>query len=251
MDRSSIGRFLARHGRLAIIVASSTVAVAALATPTTGAGASAAHRTQTSTVSASAVPAKSAPLSAWKAWAASQRATTQSTNWVKQFSNSQCKVTHVGIRAVTSNGLYGVPKGIVTDEVAIAGSCANSSPTIKGIVDSTNCPVQTDGNAAWASGGVVCVGTATVAGVANYMAASYTRTAGGSSFGHAELGVDYNGCGPGDLVANGKPEVAVTTGSFSAVLWGPRIGTNRFSATWWQDNLGGDYAYFGSACGVY
>ena len=174
------------------------------------------------------------------------------TNWVKALSTSQCRVQHVAVRSFTSNGSVGVPRGIVTDYVAVIGHCAGAASTARGTFDSMDCPVQDAGSAAVANGGAVCVGSATVAGNPNFVAASYVRTAGGSSFGHAELGVSYaSPCSPGALVTNGKPEMAVTTGSFSAVLWGPHINANRFSATWWQDNTGGDYSYFGSACGVY
>jgi hypothetical protein len=111
--------------------------------------------------------------------------------------------------------------------------------------------VQDVGTSASVTGGTACVGTATDGGNSNYVAASYLRTATTSSFGHAELGTVSGSCGAGTLVANESPEVTVSTNQYAAIIWGPRSGSSTWSSTWWQDNGGGSYSDFGSACGTY
>jgi hypothetical protein len=95
------------------------------------------------------------------------------------------------------------------------------------------------------------VGTDTVNGNVNYMAASYLRTASTSSFGHVELGTTGSTCTTGTKVANELPEATLTTGEYGAVIWGPSSSSYTWSSTWWQDNGAGVYSDFGTVCGTY
>jgi len=98
--------------------------------------------------------------------------------------------------------------------------------------------------------GEACVGTAKVNGNSNYMAAAYTYTATGSTYGHVELG-RTSSCASGTTVANESPEVTLSTNQWGEIIWGPKSGSATWSSTWWQDNGGGNYTDFGSVCGYY
>ena len=213
------------------------------------AGALSNHESSISAVSFPTPPASTASLAAWKTWSVSQRSIFSKINWVRELSNSSCHVSTATISPSISRGVAGVPKGIVTDEVTVTGTCSNVVSTPITANATSRCPVQTYGTPASAVGGSVCVGVYNSSGI-NYVAASYVRTATGSTYGHNELGLQGDTCAPGFLVANSHPETTVSTGNYSAVVWGPQLSSDQWTSTWWRDS-NGVYLASGTACGSY
>jgi hypothetical protein len=196
-------------------------------------------------------PAPGATTNAWDSWAAQQRQAMQSTDWSEVLSTSECQVIQAAIDPITSTGLDGIPAGVVTDAVSGVSSCGANSAAGVIPLTSTDCPVQNDYNDGDITGGVACIGTATVGGNVNYMGASYYRTASSSTFGHTQLGVPTSGCNSSGALADQSPEVTLDQYDAGFVVWGPRDGSDTWSSTWWQDNGGGNYTDFGSVCGMY
>ncbi len=115
---------------------------------------------------------------------------------------------------------------------------------------STYCPAMTYYTYGNVYAGVGCVGTFSFGGN-SYVAASYTLTVSGSTYGHTELGTTSGSCGAGSAVANESPEVLLTQNTYGEVIWGPLTVSASWSSTWWQDNGGGSFSSFGSVCGYY
>lgn len=218
------------------------------------AGALSSHEVAPAQVAIPTAPAATASLATWQAWSIKEQAVMSKINWARQMSNSTCQVQHTTVTKNVSSGNAGIPAGIITDQINLFGTCSlESSKSPVTSLSSRNCPVQSYGSAANVDGGVACVGVYSTDGT-NYMASSYVRTAGGSTYGHPELGALSpwaSNCYSGATLANGHPEVNVPTGSYSAVVWGPKLSSGNWAATWWQDNQDGTYSNFGSSCGSF
>jgi hypothetical protein len=196
-------------------------------------------------------------MSTWESWAAAQRTAMAETNWGLFAKSHSCTLVTFNLDEVVSNGINmtDIPAGIVVDAVSLIGRCGGSAPptgTTGASPDiSSYCPNMTYCNYGSIKDGVAAVGTATVNGTPNFMAAAYTYTnSSGHTFGHAELGKGST-CSVGTLVANESPEVTLYTGQYGEVIWGPRNFSNVWSSTWWQDTGGGHYTKFGTVCGYY
>ncbi len=218
-----------------------------------------------------AMPAQNAPIGVWQKWAEIQRALMQATNWKQVLVAPGCTVSKLNLNMVVSKGGY-IPAGIGTDAVSVTGKCStqvtpstspspvsatsktDAKPSSSTLASSSSpyCPYMDSYSPANVTSGVACVGTTTVNGNPNYMAAAYTFTASsGSSYGHADLGTTSGSCIAENLIASETPEQTLTPYSFGEVIWGPRSFTAEWTSTWWQDNGGGNYTDFGTACGSY
>ena len=203
-------------------------------------------------------PSPRSSMAVWQAWAAQQRSVFQQANWSGAFASSGCTPGPITVNPVVSEGAAGIPKGIVTDAVSIpfrcSGSASPSSGTNNTVQPSTSlqssdyCPAMGSYTLGAVYDGYGCVGTYG----SNDMAAAYTYTlSSGSTYGHVELGQVSGLCGPGSLVADFSPEETLDPGYGQEVVWGPMSASADWSSTWWQDNGGGNYSDFGSACGTY
>jgi len=71
-------------------------------------------------------PGPGATLAQWQAYAAQQRATVQSVNWLTAVSSPGCTVTSATVAPIDGTA-PGVPVGVVTDGVVIEGQCGVAS----------------------------------------------------------------------------------------------------------------------------
>ena len=72
-------------------------------------------------------PGTGATLAQWQAYAAKQRATVQSVNWLTAVSSPGCTVTSATVAPIDGTA-PGVPLGVVTDGVVIEGRCGAAPP---------------------------------------------------------------------------------------------------------------------------
>ena len=166
-----------------------------------------------------------------------------------------CTNTSGSLEPVVSTGAGGIPAGIVTDALVLVGSCTTRATNSQATGEispaiSSYCPNMDGCNYGSATNGVVAVGTATVNGNVNYMAAAYTYTASGSGYtAHTELGTVSSGCATGSLVASSS-SASLSTGQYVELLWGPRNGSNTWSSTGWH-YTGSGYQDLGTVCGMW
>lgn len=246
---------LKRKARRTIAIASTIAALAMFSSlPTLESAVAASPQADTSVVPA--MPAANAPLSDWQTWASLQRQAIESANPSSLVHNSAgCATTVVTVLPVVSTGAGGIPAGIVTDALSVVGTCGSgtSGSAATGGVSpaiSQYCPNMDGCNYAGATNGEVAVGTATVNGNVNYMAAAYTYTASGSGYtAHSELGTVASGCSTGSLVAN-STSASLSTNQYVEVLWGPRNGSATWTSTGWHYN-GSSYQDLGTVCGMW
>ena len=131
-------------------------------------------------------PPPSAPLSAWQAWAAEQRASMTATlNLLTSSSLAPgCSLQSAQAEPVTSDGRYGIPSGIVFNvgvltldcSRALAAATTGPAPTAGATPDTTECPIQSSGDYASAVAGWVCIGVYSQNN--SDLAASYVNTSG-------------------------------------------------------------------------
>ena len=246
--------FKRKTGR--VIATASAIAVLAVFSALPTLGSAGAAPTQTGPVTMPAMPAASAPLSDWQVWASLQRQAIESVNpSTLVHDSSGCSVTAVSVLPTVSTGAGGIPAGIVTDALSVVGTCGAGTPgsaPSNGVSPAISqyCPNMDGCNYGGATNGEVAVGTATVNGNSNYMAAAYTYTASGSGYSaHSELGTVASGCSTGSLVANSS-SASLATNQYVEVLWGPRNASATWSSTGWHYN-GSGYQDLGTVCGMW
>ena len=83
-------------------------------------------RSSTPTRLSLSAPGPGATLAQWQAYAAQQRATVQSVNWLTAVSSPGCTVTSATVAPIDGTA-PGVPVGVVTDGVVIEGQCGVAS----------------------------------------------------------------------------------------------------------------------------
>jgi hypothetical protein len=98
------------------------------------------------------------------------------------------------------------------------------------------------------TGGYECVGTATVGGNPNYVAAVYTYQGSSSVTGHGELGEVGSGCSPGTAVVNGST-TTLQPNTYEEEFY-LRGVSEIWTATWWQ-GASSPYSNWGTVCGQY
>lgn len=252
--QGGVGRKKLLAAAVALLVA--TAPVALFASSATAAAASAA--------TIPPPPPPGASTSTWQQWASEQRAGIENTNWRTALRQRGCSIASVSIVATTSTGGTPIPAGITTDSVSLTGSCMSSaaSTTSSNAAPQTSttpataayCPYMTYYNYGAITDGVACVGTATVNGNPNYMAAAYTYMSGGSNTGHTELGDNPggSGCSTGAYIADAS-ESTLTYGQYNEVVWGPRDFSATWTSTWWWDSNppSGPWYSYGTVCGNY
>ena len=244
-----------RKSRHPFVIASAVAMLAVFSSLPTFESAGAAS-SQTGPIVVPAMPAAGAPLSDWQAWASLQRQSIESVNPSTLVRGSTgCAVTAVTVLPTVSTGAGGIPAGIVTDALSVVGSCGTGTPgssPASGVSPAISqyCPNMDGCNYGGATNGEVAVGTATVNGNSNYMAAAYTYTASGSGYtAHSELGTVASGCSTGSLVANSS-SASLSTNQYVEVLWGPRNVSATWSSTGWHYN-GSGYQDLGTVCGMW
>ena len=209
-------------------------------------------------------PPPGASTSTWQQWASEQRAGIENTDWSAALRQRGCSISAVTIVPTTSTGRTPIPPGITTDSASLTGTCISSaasttSPnaapdTTANPATAAYCPYMTYDNYRAITDGVACVGTATVNGNPNYMAAAYTYMSDGSNTGHTELGDDTggSGCSTGSYIADAS-ESTLTYGQYNEVVWGPRDFSATWTSTWWWDSNppNGPWYSYGAVCGNY
>ena len=84
-------------------------------------------RSSTPTRLSLSAPGPGATLAQWQAYAAQQRATVQSVDWLTAVSSPGCTVTSATVAPIDGTA-PGVPAGVVTDGVVIEGRCGAAPP---------------------------------------------------------------------------------------------------------------------------
>jgi hypothetical protein len=224
-----------------LMAALSTVALAGVMTFAGGAAAAAGTNLQ--------MPGANASYQQWEAWAAQQRASIQSVNW---YSPGVYKVQFI---PVVSNGIGKIPKGIVTDAVAIWGHGSPQQSDLRPIAgaSATSVTPAISSYCSWMNGGgssgnitdgVACNGTEDISGT-YYNAAEYYDTS-GYLLGHLELGFSSSGaCSPSYAIVDSS-DGSLSPGNYVRLVKDAGYG-GTFTTTWWEKQAT-VYQSYGTVC---
>lgn len=208
-------------------------------------------------VSLTRAPSAHAPMSVWRAWAAQERAFVHAEDLAAAFpASATCAMTSATITPYRSLGNIRVPRGILLDFVTYGYHCSSSGA---GLITqpggsaqvSVYCGIMTSCKAGAVTDGYDAVGTWTAQGT-KFIGSGYTYTGSASTYGHVEMGQPATSgtCDIGTKLGNGG-EMTLYNMDGALLEYGPQSADIYFSATWWQDNGGGNYTNFGTLCGTY
>jgi hypothetical protein len=198
---------------------------------------------------ASAIPAKTAPASAWKQWSAAQRAEVESVPWAQYEAAAGCNLISVSYKtAPASLGIPYAPATVKTTAVVTVSQCPSATSPASSL--SVNPDISSGHQCKTITGpGQVCVGTTTVGG-RPYSYGSYVYH-GTHTEGHVQLSAEgalATTCHPVSSTLNGGT-ITFYNGYSEKVRYGPLTGTNIWDSAFWHSTTHhSPYTDWGNIC---